>query len=105
VHAPNPHPPLPTHPSDLNIVGGRNFHDDTPDALRDDPRYWSDTDMPTSKSNGYHGTHVAGVIGALNNGVGSWGVQPGAKIFSATIFRGSTGARGKHLLFYLCMHA
>lgn len=57
-----------THP-DLNVVGGVDF---TPD---DD--YGLD-------GNG-HGTHVAGILGALNNGVGMLGAVPGAPIWSLKV--------------------
>lgn len=36
-----------------------------------------------------HGTHVAGIIGALNNDIGIVGVMPGASIYSVKVFDAS----------------
>ena len=38
-----------------------------------------------------HGTHVAGIIGAIDNGIGVAGVAPGVKIISYKVFPGATG--------------
>jgi subtilisin family serine protease len=59
------------HP-DLNVVGGVNCIDKTGDqaALRDGVG---------------HGTHVAGTIGARDNGMGVVGVAPGARIWSVKV--------------------
>ena len=59
----------PDHP-DLadNIAGGENF-------VSDDTQAWGDDCG--------HGTHVAGIIAALDNGIGVVGVAPEAKLFSA----------------------
>jgi subtilisin family serine protease len=37
----------------------------------------------------YHGTHVAGTIGALDNGLGVVGVAPGARLWSVKVLDGS----------------
>ena len=55
---------------DLNVVDGRNF-------VGGNPNNWQD-------GNG-HGTHVAGTIGALDNGFGVVGVAPGAKLHSLKV--------------------
>lgn len=55
---------------DANVVGGYDFCDGTPEAL--DCRQ--------------HGTHVAGIIAALANGVEGTGVAPDAKIYNAKVF-------------------
>lgn len=55
---------------DANVIGRRDFCDETPDAL--DCRQ--------------HGTHVAGIIAALANGVEGTGVAPDAKIYNARVF-------------------
>jgi subtilisin len=54
------------HP-DLNVVGGYNCTGRNRNA-------WDD-------SNG-HGTHVAGIVGALDNSIGVTGVAPGARLWS-----------------------
>lgn len=56
-----------THP-DLNVVGG---HDCQGGIELDDP-------------NG-HGTHVAGIIGGLDNGVGVVGVAPGSRLWAVRV--------------------
>ena len=38
-----------------------------------------------------HGTHVAGTIGALDNGIGVVGVAPGARLWAVQVFAGSQG--------------
>lgn len=70
-----------THP-DLaaNIAGGRNF---VRKGSRLDPDAWSD-------DNG-HGTHVAGIIAAVNNTIGVVGVAPDAKLYAVKVLN-STGS-------------
>ncbi len=58
-----------THP-DLNVVGGIN-------CSTSDSTAWYD-------SNG-HGTHVAGTVGALDNGIGVVGVAPGVRLWAVRI--------------------
>ena len=55
---------------DLNIAGGINCATSNPEA-------WGD-------ANG-HGTHVAGTVGALDNGIGVVGVAPGVRLWSVRI--------------------
>jgi subtilisin len=64
----------PNHP-DLNVVGGHN-------CINSQTGAWSD-------GNG-HGTHVAGIAAALDNGIGTVGVAPGARLWSVRVFD-STG--------------
>ena len=64
-----------SHP-DLNVVGGYNCSSSTRTA-------WGD-------GNG-HGTHVAGTVGALDNGIGAVGVAPGVRLWAVRIL-GSDGA-------------
>ena len=60
------------------MIGGRAFHADLPEYVRDQRAFWLDCDKPVvNKSNGFHGTHVAGIIGAKNDGRGPYGVLPG----------------------------
>jgi subtilisin len=62
------------HP-DLNVAGGHN-------CINADPADWGD---------GYgHGTHVAGIAAALDNGIGVVGVAPGARVWAVRVFD-STG--------------
>lgn len=57
------------HP-DLNVVGGYNCT--SPNHAR-----WEDDDG--------HGTHVAGIVGALDNGIGVVGVAPGVRLWSVKV--------------------
>ena len=57
------------HP-DLNVVGGYNCTSGNRDR-------WDDVDG--------HGTHVAGIVGALDNRFGVVGVAPGARIWSVKV--------------------
>jgi subtilisin family serine protease len=67
----------PTH-EDLSIAGGYNCYDSTPDnGLPPDRGNWGDP-------NG-HGTHVAGTVGALDNGLGAVGVAPGVRLWAVRI--------------------
>lgn len=60
--------------SDLNIVGGYNCSKGKPSAYSD--------------GNG-HGTHVAGTIGAKDNGLGVVGVAPGARLWAVRVLNSS----------------
>ena len=62
------------HP-DLNVVGGVNC---TSSIFRPKCVDGGDDDH-------YHGTHVAGIIGALDNGIGVVGVAPGARIWAVKV--------------------
>jgi subtilisin len=69
------------HP-DLNVVGGINCA--AGNKLRAKCIDGGDDDH-------YHGTHVAGTIGAIDNGIGVVGVAPGARIWAVKVLnsRGS----------------
>jgi len=64
-----------TNHEDLNVAGGVNCTDTASTA----PTDWGD-------GNG-HGTHVAGIVGALDNAVGVVGVAPGARVWAVRVFR------------------
>ena len=64
-----------THPDlKANILGGKNCS--------------TGSSKNYSDGNG-HGTHVAGTIAAINNGVGVVGVAPGAKLWSVRVLNNS----------------
>jgi subtilisin family serine protease len=67
------------HP-DLNVVGGVNCYSWIP---------WSSTCRSGGDDDHYHGTHVAGTIGALDNGMGVVGVAPGARIWAVKVLSSS----------------
>ena len=62
------------HP-DLNVVGGVSCASRTNTAVC----------VPGGDDDQYHGTHVAGTIGALDNGQGIVGVAPGARIWAVKV--------------------
>jgi subtilisin len=73
----------PTHP-DLNVAGGYNCTSSTPSAWRD---------------HNSHGTHVAGTIGAIDNGAGVVGVAPGVRLWAVRILNADGYG---YLSWYVC---
>lgn len=71
-----------THP-DLNVVGGYDAvtFSTSPSAYNDN--------IPSC---GGHGTHVAGTIGAKNNGSGLLGVAPGVSLYALKVFQDFGGS-------------
>lgn len=67
------------HP-DLNVVGGVNCYSWWP---------FSANCVSGGDDDHYHGTHVAGTIGALDNGIGVVGVAPGARIWAVKVLSSS----------------
>ena len=67
----------PNHP-DLRVVGGYDCTRSGTKAERSSPSRWKDEHG--------HGTHVAGIVGAKDNGVGVVGVAPGARLWSVRVF-------------------
>ncbi len=67
------------HP-DLNVAGGVNCYSFLP---------WSASCTSGGDDDHFHGTHVAGTIGALDNGVGVVGVAPGARIWAVKVLSSS----------------
>ena len=76
-------PGSPTHP-DLNVAGGYNC------STERSGRRGATND---------HGTHVAGTVGALDNGIGVVGVAPGARLWAVKIL--NDDGYGLHLLVRL----
>jgi subtilisin len=72
-----------SHP-DLNVVGGVN-------CTTSDRSAWSD-------GHG-HGTHVAGTVGAIDNGFGVVGVAPGVRLWSVRILNADGFG---YLSWYIC---
>jgi len=69
---------------DLNVAGGYNC---------------SSTDHSAWHDNNSHGTHVAGTVAALDNGIGVVGVAPGARVWGVKILN----ADGYGLIsWYIC---
>ncbi len=67
------------HP-DLNVAGGVNCYSRWP---------FSANCVAGGDDDHYHGTHVAGTIGALDNGIGVVGVAPGARIWAVKVLSSS----------------
>ncbi|MCH8247453.1 MAG: S8 family serine peptidase [Bacteroidetes bacterium] len=63
------------HP-DLNVIGGVNCSGGGP--FRSKCKSGGDDDH-------YHGTHVAGTVGGLDNGIGVVGVAPGARLWAVKV--------------------
>jgi subtilisin family serine protease len=92
--------PLPMEPQgdpsarELNLGEGVNCYDDPftrnrneawePGNPEPEDGWWADTQG--------HGTHVAGIIGARDNDIGSVGVAPGATLHSVRVFQGGSGS-------------
>ncbi len=70
-------PVAPQGKPELNIKGGYNCTD------LSHPQLWGDDTG--------HGTHVAGIIGARDNSVGTVGVAPGARLWAVKVFDGPQG--------------
>ena len=77
----------PNHP-DLRVVGGYDCTRPGTSAERSSSSRWRDEHG--------HGTHVAGIVGALDNDRGVVGVAPGARLWSIRVFTASAtaGSRG-----------
>jgi subtilisin family serine protease len=77
---------------ELNIRGGVNCWDDPATRAveaweKGKPEVWDDWWGDTHG----HGTHVAGIIGARDNVVGTVGVAPGVRLWSVRVFGGRFG--------------
>jgi len=69
----------PDHP-DLNVAGGRRFYSGYRGL---NLRQFQDDQY---HDNDGHGTHVAGIIGALDNHIGVVGVAPGVRLWALRVF-------------------
>jgi subtilisin len=69
------------HP-DLNVVGGANCLYSTGGSPFTRTSYCK---AESGDDDHYHGTHVAGTIGALDNGIGVVGVAPGARLWAVKV--------------------
>lgn len=72
------------HP-DLNVAGGKDCSG-------------SDTGDFLDNYAAGHGTHVAGTIGALDNGIGVVGVAPGARLYAVKVLDGSGNGSASNLI-------
>jgi hypothetical protein len=71
------------HP-DLNVVSGANCLQSTGNGPPWARGYYCDGTMDGDDDH-YHGTHVAGTIGALDNGIGVVGVAPGVNLHAVKV--------------------
>jgi subtilisin family serine protease len=69
------------HP-DLNVVGGANCLQSF--KTRGRTTYYCDATV-SADDDQYHGTHVAGTVAALDNGIGVVGVAPGARLWAVKV--------------------
>ena len=89
------------HPDlDANIVDGYDFISD-PAFSRDgdgwDANPQDEGDYTNDQSSSWHGTHVAGIIGARSNSIGGVGVAPGVKIQPIRVL-GTNGGSSSDLI-------
>ena len=80
------------HP-ELNVVGGANCLKYTGSFFR--RTYYCDANE-SGDDDHYHGTHVAGTVGAIDNGSGVVGVAPGVRLWAVKVLdsRGSGSLSG-----------
>lgn len=76
-----------THP-DLNVVGGVRFDNATRDPTDPAGLRCTSPNQTNYNDDNSHGTHVAGTIGALDNGIGVVGVAPGARLWAVKVLDG-----------------
>jgi len=74
------------HDGELDIAGGVN-------ATGGVGACATRTSAPAAYADTYgHGTHVAGIVGAIDNTIGVLGVAPGARLWSVRVFTGANGS-------------
>lgn len=74
------------HP-DLYVAGGTNCLYTTSNGPFKSSAYCEDSE--TGDDDNYHGTHVAGTIAALDNGIGVVGIAPGARLWAVKVLDSS----------------
>jgi len=80
------------HHPDLNVVGGTNCVSPDDEPLPD--TYCQlDGEGGNYDDYNYHGTHVAGIVGALDNDFGIVGVAPGARLWAVKVMNEDYGAK------------
>lgn len=72
------------HP-DLNVVGGANCLYSTGNGPPWARNYYCEDVTEDGDDDHYHGTHVAGTIGAIDNDFGVVGVAPGARLYAVKV--------------------
>jgi subtilisin len=75
------------HP-DLNVVGGANCLQSTGGGPPWARSFYCDAAVSADDDH-YHGTHVAGTIGAIDNGSGVVGVAPGVRLWAVKVLDSS----------------
>lgn len=75
------------HP-DLNVVGGANCLQTDGNGPPWARTYYCDPQVSADDDH-YHGTHVAGTVGAIDNGIGVVGIAPGVRLWAVKVLDGS----------------
>jgi subtilisin family serine protease len=80
----------------VNTKEQQNSADDDGNSYKDDINGWdfanNDSSVFDSENNDAHGTHIAGIIAAGFNNVGTAGVAPNIKILPVKFINGNTGS-------------
>lgn len=71
--------------SDLNVYHQKSFVSSSSSSSGGYSSLYKTSTPPTANDDNGHGTHVAGIIGAKDNSIGSVGVVPGAKLWAIKV--------------------